>query len=206
MFCTKLGDDVMRSEDIRLANSKFYYCDNYIWSLKRLYTFMPILFVFITQVILWTINRMLLKRKYIAEAASQNLEMIDVGLWVKDKLRGSLLDRGSVTILICGVFIGVLLILRICGVFKSYELYKNKWIRFILVFAYVVEVAAILIIYNLKNCNAILVITIILDIVPILLSSRLLYPLESRPDAGDTTIKSILKFWDWLAKIIIKKL
>lgn len=196
----------MRSEDIRLANSKFYYCDNYIWSLKRHYTFIPILFVLITQVILWVISRMLLKRKYIAEAASQNLGMIDVGLWVNDKFWDSLFDCGSVTILIFGVFIGALLILRIFGVFKSYNLYKNKWIRFTLVFAYILEVAAILIIYNLKNCNAILVITIILDIVPILLSSRLLYPLESRPDAGDTTIKSILKFWDWLAKIIIKKL
>ncbi len=197
----------MKSKEIRRENDRFYYCKDYIWALGRRYGVgYPVMFLFTIEIIFYWIRNLILKRQFIEQASVENLGYEDVMHWVEARVREQKFDAGFAIIIIFSILIIFIMLLRFMRIIKSYNLYKKPWIRGALVIVFIFEAFAIALNYKLipRKENIEIYIMMIADIVPILFSSKMLYPLESRPATDED--KAIFKVFDIATKIIMKRL
>lgn len=196
----------MREDEIRWKNEKYYYCEQYIWSLRKEWKecIIPCCFVVLMLAISWMIRKLLLTQLFFEQAAEILLEDdMDVMRWINIKIKENQWDVMEVIIIAIAVLVlASIVVPRL--VIRSYDLYKITWIRAVPVVLYGLEMAILLIYYRAANL-AILIAALIFKFIPVLASSRLLYPLESRPRAKDDS-----GFWtmlfDGISSIIINKL
>lgn len=197
----------MKSKEIRRENDRFYYCEDYIWTLGFWYrvAYPGMFLVAIEAIFIW-IKNLILKRQFIEQAFVENLGYEDVMHWVEARMREQKFDAGLGIILSFSILIFFIMALRFQGIMKSYNLYKKPWLRGALVIVFIFEAFAIALNYHLVpwEGNMGIYIMLFVDIIPILVSSKMLYPLESRPATDEE--KMIFKVFDIATKIIMKRL
>lgn len=193
----------MREEDVRSENERYYYFKNYVWGIKKWSFIISLVCVFLMTFLSINISRLLLKRRLLDEAATHGLKYVDVMDWVNEGLKGWWMRPVSILIIIFNVAIAIIIFLNFYG-FKSYKVYKNKWIRKIPVVLYLLEFLCICREYDIISLPIVFII-LVFNLSPIIFASRLLYPLESRPGAeGLNKVFSFL--FDVCAQIIINQL
>ncbi len=192
----------MREAEIRRENERYYY-GYYIWSVRFLWLF-PIGFVFVMTYISFKIRRLLLEESYFRQAGTTSVQGdMDVMEWVNARVSESRWDEPYVLICLTAlVMIGT--ILFAVHVIKSYDLYKHGWIKLFPVLLYLAEFAFMYFFYYQNAHLPILFVALGANLIPGILFSRLMYPLESRPPAkGEKSLEAVLEFF---TKIIIEKL
>ncbi len=192
----------MRIEEVRSQNEKYYCCDNYILLFRRESIFLSILFFIYMTAMSYQINILYLKQKYFVESTKQQLGYEDVMQWIEDRVNEHSLENMTVIILLFNIAVAVFIILVTFVFIKSYDLYKKSWIRVFIVVAYVIEAFFLAFYYNFFEFP-LPVLIIAIKVFPIILSSRLLDPLGSRPSAGEAL--DWTKFFDCLDLFVFKK-
>lgn len=194
----------MRIEDVKRENEKYYYCENYIWPLRKAWI-LPFAFILgMTGVSIW-INRLFLKEYFFRQAAEQEIGSIDVGYWIEQKISEGSMNWMFVIIIAINIIIGFSVVPFARGWIKSYDSYKYGKIKLIPILLYILEILVMWSFYYLNTNMILLIFAIVVNLSPVIVSSRLLYPLESRP-YEEEKFDMIRAVFDFGAKIILKRL
>lgn len=190
----------MREEKIRWENERYYYCKQYIWSAWG-FRLVPLLIVVPVMTYLsFCVRKLFLEQRYFQQAATRQIQdSLDVMEWINIQVGESQWDIGCWVIWITAFWVESTILCAVLG--KSYNLYKRGWIKVIPIILYTLEFVIMWVFYYRNTNLVILLFVLFLNLAPGVFSSRLLFPLESRPPA-----KGIQSVFEIFTKIIIQKL
>lgn len=193
----------MRTEDIKEQNINYYYCEDYIWLLRRAF-YIPGILVVSMAVVSWWIRKLFLTQLYFQQAAEQELGVIDVMYWVNERVADNLVDPVTIWI---GVTVPVIWISMWWAYrwIKSYDLYKKgKWFKFIPIFFYTGEFILMAVHYHFVELNLLTIIIVVIKLFLSIWFAWIFYPLETRPKASEKIDISLI--FNFVEKIIIEHL
>ncbi len=192
----------MRVDDIKRQNENYYYCRNYASLFNRTILVFPLLSVLLMGCVSLYIRSLFLTQSFYLEAAAQNLGTVDVMQWINERKKEGNVDIMLLVILV--VSVALFLFILVCTLkIKSYDLYKRRWIRVIPVLLYAAQTSVMLLYYFSKTLGRqlpLLFLAVIAEIVPVLVSSRVLFSTESRPKARGEAA------WNFIFSLLEKSL
>ena len=191
----------MWEEEIRRENERYYY-GYYTWSIRFLPIF-PTVCVLVMAYISCKIRKLLLEEAYFRQAGTISIQGdMDVMEWINTRVA----ESWDIPCFLIGLttFVMICTILLAVKVIKSYDLYKHGWIKLFPVLLYSAEFIFMYSYYYQDTHLWVLFVALGSNLIPGILFSRLMYPLESRPPAkGEKSLGAVLELF---TKIIIEKL
>lgn len=188
-----------------IQGNRDYYYGTYSFYLRTYTERISCIIVCIMGVLAYLIKQACLKRKYILEAGTIDLEAREVMEWVDEQLKINRWDSMTLFILAVTILL-IAYILLIYRFIKGYDLYKPCY-----KYAFVIPVILSLImliylsikmsteigIWQISNKGIAL---LIMDMLPIIAVAKLLLPLENK-----APMENLLQCLDFMAQAILKE-